>query len=879
MDPRRWAHIQDVFHAALELPLEQRDRFVRERCAGAPEDAEQVLELLAEDVRSGSLLDREIGVVADSILDGSIPKMPQIGPYRILRVLGQGGMGVVYLGERPDLGARAAIKVLRDAALSPHRRERFLSEQRTLAQLEHPRIARIFDAAVLPDGTPYFVMEHVEGRPLDRYCAEVPLRIDERLHLFRAICEGVRFAHSRAVIHRDLKPSNVLVTEDGTPKLLDFGIAKQLDSLDGVGDRTRTGLALMTPAYAAPEQILGQPLGVYTDVYALGGLLYQILSGRPPFDLQSLTPAQAERAITETGAPPPSRVADPASAPGPTRPEWEELDILCGTAMHRDPLRRYASVEALMRDVDHFLADEPLEARPDSALYRLGKFARRNTRALTGVATAMAALAGTVGFYTWRLADARDQALAEAQRTQRIQAFTQSLFTGGQEEIGPSDTLRVLTLLDRGVQQARLLDADPAQQADMYVTLGSIFTQLGRYASADSLLGLAVALRQALTPADPHAVAEALVAEGELRLQQGEYEEAEGIFQRALELQRAEGPPTDPRIASSLTGLGSALEGRGEYERAITLLGEAVRALEAQPGREEDLTSALAALANTQFYAGDLDASDSLNLRALAIYRRLHGERHPDVADGLINLAVNENQRGRYDAAEPLLRQALSIFEGYHGPEHPEVASALRMLGNNLIYQGRLDDAEPLLRRSLSVGERVLGPNHPRQANTLGDLAYVELQKGRFDEAIEAYRRIVTIYEEANGPRHYFVGIGLSNLANAYMEAGRLTESEAIFRDVIERFAEARGAEHVDTGIAHIKLGRVLLRQERASAAERELLAGYDIVRPQMEPTVSWLRAARTDLASAYDALGRPQDAERFRREQAGVDSLAAAER
>ncbi|MGH9678200.1 MAG: serine/threonine-protein kinase, partial [Candidatus Acidiferrum sp.] len=272
-------------------------------------------------------------------------------------------MGVVYLAEREDLGSLVAIKLLRDAWLSPARRERFASEQRTLAQLNHPSIARLYDADTSPDGTPFFVMEYVDGVPLTEYCDKNNPPIQERLRLFRAICEAVLYAHQHAVIHRDLKPSNILVKDDGTVRLLDFGISKHLEDLGESATQTRTGLRLMTPAFAAPEQIRGEPVGIQSDVYSLGVILYQLLAGRLPFDLSNRTPAQAEKILTEQEAEKPSLAAEKTatlperggSVASASKSAWADLDVLCLTAMHKDARRRYQSAEALIRDIDHYL--------------------------------------------------------------------------------------------------------------------------------------------------------------------------------------------------------------------------------------------------------------------------------------------------------------------------------------------------------------------------------------------------------------------------------------------------------------------------------------------------------------------------------------------
>src|SRR5580704_13539392 len=309
MDTARLKRIQGLFLEAAELPEAERRLFLETACGDDSGLRAEVLGMLQEDARGGSLLDGDLSQVARNILsesrDSQLPK--ELGPYRLLRMLGEGGMGVVFLAERADLGSLVAIKILRDAWLSPARRERFATEQRTLAQLNHPSIARLYDADTLPDGTPWFVMEYVEGVPITEYCrvqdgsiehGSIELgSIERRLRLFRSVCEAVQYAHGHAIIHRDLKPSNILVRSDGTVGLLDFGISKQLDDLGQAVEQTRTELRLMTPAYAAPEQLRGERIGVFTDVYALGVILYELLAGCAPFDLSNKTPAEAERII------------------------------------------------------------------------------------------------------------------------------------------------------------------------------------------------------------------------------------------------------------------------------------------------------------------------------------------------------------------------------------------------------------------------------------------------------------------------------------------------------------------------------------------------------------------------------------------------------
>jgi TolB-like protein/predicted Ser/Thr protein kinase/tetratricopeptide (TPR) repeat protein len=390
MDRERWDRIQEVFHRAADLGEAERERVLQEACAGDTDLLDQVRMMIKEDSRGGSLLDQDVAQVAGRIMDA--PAMREIGRYQIQRLLGEGGMGVVYLAARKDLGNLVALKILRETYPSPARRQRFESEQRTLAQLNHPSIARLYDAGTLPDGTPWFVMEYVEGVSLTEYCRERDCGVEQRMQLFRAVCEAVEYAHQHGVIHRDLKPSNILVRADGKVRLLDFGIAKQIDAGAPAANKTRTGSHLLTPAYASPEQIRGEAVGVASDVYSLGVILYELLAGQLPFDVSGRTPAEAANLIAVEDAVKPSVMVRRSSGDGATRTgSWTELDVLCLTAMHKDRLRRYASVTALVGDLDHYLKHEPLDAHPDSPIYVARKFLRRNWAAVS-VAAVVAAL-------------------------------------------------------------------------------------------------------------------------------------------------------------------------------------------------------------------------------------------------------------------------------------------------------------------------------------------------------------------------------------------------------------------------------------------------------------------------------------------------------
>jgi serine/threonine protein kinase/tetratricopeptide (TPR) repeat protein len=876
MDSKRWEQMQSLFHAAAELPSDARERFLSAACAGDASLLTDVMAMLTHDVGAESVLDADVASTAARLLDGGVPTAlaaQMFGPYRLTRLLGEGGMGLVCLGTRDDLGSVAAIKILRDAWISPARRERFAGEQRILAHLNHPAIARLYDADTLASGTPWIAMEYVEGVPLTQYCRARGTSAVDRLRAFRDVCEAVEHAHRHMVVHRDLKPSNILVTPDNRVKLLDFGISRQLDAIDRPADPTLTAVRLLTPAYAAPEQIRGEATTVQTDVYSLGIILYELLAGRTPFDLSHVPPAEAERRLLEDEPPRPSLAARQTAggATGLSAASWSDLDVLCLTAMHKDRSRRYESVESLVRDIDHYLASEPLETRPDTIGYRASKFVRRNRRLVSTAAIVVLLVVGLVGFYTARLAAARNAAVAQATRTDRIQRFMLRLFDGGEKDAGPADNLRVVTLVDRGVLEARTLDREPLVQAELYQTLGGIYERLGKLDQADQLLRASLDARRSRLPPNAPDIARGTTALALLRSDQAHFDEAERLAREALASLRTTVRADALEIAAATAALGQILEQRGAYTQAIAMLEDAVK-LRSRPGADpSELASTLYELANTNFYAGRFDVSESLNQRVLTIHRGLFGDAHPLVAEDLINLGAIQHERGRYADAEGFYRRALEINRAWYGNNSYRYASNLTMLGRTLYLETRLDEARELLTEALGIQEQVFGRVHPRVASALNDLGNVAIKQDRLDDAEADFRRIGEIYRSVYGDRHYLVGIATSNLAGVYLARHDYMTAEKMYRDAVSIFSRAQSSDHLNTGIARIKLGRSLLKQRRPEEAERELKAGYDIVAKQAAPSVSWLKSAREDLAEAYDALKRTAEAERFRAEAARV--------
>ncbi|HMA19791.1 MAG TPA: serine/threonine-protein kinase, partial [Gemmatimonadaceae bacterium] len=678
----------------------------------------------------------------------------------------------------------------------------------------------------------------------------------ERLRLFKEICEAVAYAHSNLVVHRDLKPSNILVKSDGTVKLLDFGISKQLDALDSPAEQTRTAARMMTPAYASPEQIRGDPVGTHTDVYSLGVILYELIVGRLPFDLANRAPGEAEKIILEREAERPSAAAKRMTlvSAGPhlhgiNKGQWADLDVLMLRAIHKDVERRYRTVWALVRDVDHFLRNEPLEARGDSARYRIGKFVTRHRRSITLSAFAAVVVVSLVVFYTIRLRSARNVAVAETARAERIQGFTINLLQGGDEDVGPSDSLRVVTLVDRGVQEAQTLEGEPATQAQLYETLGGLYQKLGKFPRADTLLRKSLDQRRRLFGNEHPDVAQSLVALGMLRDAQAEYDTAAVLVTQGLTMMKRTLPADAPAIRKATASLGRVLDDKGDYDKAIPVLEEAVRLESAQGKPTQDLSVAMSELANVHFYAGHYAKSDTLNMQVLAIDHRLYGNVHPHIADDLMNLGATAMENQNFAESERYNREALVITRAWYGNAHPETASNLTLLGRALVSEKKFDEATTVLREALQIQEGVYGKVHPRVASALNELGRVAQQKGDLDEAERDFVRLVDIYRKVYNDKHYTIGIALSNLAGVYRDRKRFADAERLFNDALRRYAAELPPDHQLVGIARVRLGEVLIDEHRYADARRELTEGQRILSKQSSPPPLWMERAKKGLA------------------------------
>jgi serine/threonine-protein kinase len=806
MEPLRLAEIDEVFAAALDLDEAGRGAFLDTRCAGDPELRIEVEALLRHCESGAATLADPLHQFLRQISEGGeqgLEAGESVGAWTILRPIGRGGMGLVYLVRRSDgnFDKEAALKVLPRAASSPEAIRRFEQERRILARLDHPTIARLLDGGVDRRGLPFLVLEYVHGVAVDEYCDRERLTVERRIALVIEIARAVQAAHRSLVVHRDLKSSNLLVTPAGEVKLLDFGIAKLLESQEGTSEAT-SSLA-MTPACASPEQVRGEQITTASDVYQLGLLLSGLLTGHPPQAASFSSLEALVRAVCEEQPERPSaavwksrdgRSAEELAALRRSTPARlarrlrGELDAVVERSLAKDPEGRYPSAEHLASDLERFLAGEPVTARRTSLFRRSWKWVRRN-RALA-VTAAVAALLGigyatTVTLQARALERERDRARLEAAKATEVERFVVGLFDVSDPATSLGKPIDALTLLQRGAERVEgELAAQPAVRARLLSTLGHIYGRLGRLAEGRALEERSLELRRGCFGPRHVDVAESLHRLGSLARQLGDHATARPLLVEAVAQRRELLGPAAPELAESLTELGYLHYFTGEHAEADACFREAL-VLRQQEGNLSLVAAAWNSVALVAEKRGELDEAERLHREALAVNRQLHGERHPDVAINLFNLARVLQRRHDYAGAQPLFEEVLEIDTEVYGSDHPEVATDLTLLANNLQILRQLDRADEHFARALAIFRAKLEPGHHRIATTLQGIGQLRFAQGRFAEAEALLREALALRRARVGASHVEVAEVLLPLARCLVATGRWEEAEAAWSEAL----------------------------------------------------------------------------------------------
>jgi len=855
MDDARRRTIEDLFDQAADHPSSEWRNLLTDACKDDPSLIDDVLALLEADRQNPTVLRQNAIGLASTLFQGSsgreAPK--RFGHYIVRQYLGQGGMGSVYLADREGLGDRVAVKFLHEPmhdpwSSSPAARDFFTREQQTLARLSHRYIARLYDAGIA-EGTPWFAMEYVEGFPINEYCRSKRLGLGDRLQLFRCAAEAVGYAHRNLIVHLDLKPSNILVNAEGEVKLVDFGIARHLPR-EGVEAKEDVS-GFLSINYAAPEQMQQAPADVQMDVYALGVVLWELLGGRIPVDATDKRTSQ----LFNRELPPPSPAARETPQPDvrASQAEWKDLDLICATATDRERERRYASVDALMQDLERFLTLKPLTAHPPSFTYKWSKYLRRNRAPLSVVAAVFITIATLTTFFTIRLIASRDRALTSEARTQRIYQLMLNLFGGDDSSAGPSQQLRVVSLLDRGVRGAEKLGQEPDVQAELRSTLGGLYHRLGHFDRAEPLLRSAWQAHRLTLGEDNSKTIDDELALARLYLDQSRVDEAERLARDALRLARRHNTNESLDVARASAALGKVLAARDDYQHAIPTLEHAVKVLSKGP-ESEDLSEALSSLANSQYSLGHIAESEALNLKALALDRRIYGDANPNTGIDLYNLGNIQLDRANYAEAERLFRQSLEIDQGWYDGDHPKTASAFLMVGRSLSYQGRSKEALAFYKQALSETRATYGENHPRYGAVLSLMGDLALQRHEIPAAERSYLQAAAIFRQSLGAQHEYYLHQLSNLATVQIAEKRYSAAESMLRPTLAHL-KAIVPDQRYTALAEVRLSAALAGQKRYTEAVSYALAGYQHLKRLMGPSAVELQDAKKQLTEIYLAL------------------------
>lgn len=811
MTPERWAQVKSLFADALAARPEDRGALLDARCAGDADMRREVESLLASHDAAGDFI--ETPAASPRPEDERSREGEVIGPYRLERQIGRGGMGAVYLARRADdeYRKRVAVKVIKRGMDTDEIVSRFRRERQTLANLDHPNIARLLDGGTTDDGLPYFVMEYVEGRPLDAYCTAEGLSTRDRLRLFRTVCGAVQFAHRNLVVHRDLKPDNILVTADGTPKLLDFGIAKLLRGGEqGTVAATRPADRLMTLDYASPEQLKGETISTATDVFSLGVMLYELVSGTHPFRREGRPPYAIEVAICEEE---------------PPRPQPGELGLIVMMAIRKEPARRYGAANELDEDLRRYLEGLPVAAHADSLRYRATKFVRRHRAGVAASAVvALSLVAGLIGVSVQaRIARAeRDRAGLEADKARRVSAVLEQMLSAADPEVDGRD-VRVVSVLD---EAARRVGIELAQQPDVRAAvrsvIGNTYFSLSLYPEAKAQLTEALALFEALQGPDALETATTRVNLALVYLEESDFETAERALTQArasLETPRRRADGTELR-ARVLNGLGLVHARRGEGEAAEPLYRDALALTRRLYGdtdlRTAEIVNNLAVSAQAR---ADLPEAERLYREALRIATALKGDRHPDVATAISNLAGVLHSRGQLAEARVNYERALALRRELLGDEHSSVTFTAFSYAELLNDLGDYAASLAMNRGVLAQRGRSLPARHPVVPAALVSSGRARLGLGDRAGAERDIREGLALRRAILPPAHWLIASTESALGECLMARGNMAEAEPLLTSSYARLLESRGPDHERTRDARRRLVRLYELTGRASLA------------------------------------------------------------
>ncbi len=816
MDQKQWKKINNIVDTALELKEPERSTYIQKQCKDDKQLKRKVTELIASIEESDTedfLEDLEeypsslIPDLTDSS-DAAIEEPALIGKtinrYKITSLIGHGGMGSVYLAERDDgtYSKQVALKLIRKGMDTPSNIARFKRERNILANLDHHNIARLLDGGVTEDGLPYLVMEYVEGTPLYEYCDSHQLSIQERLTLFRSICDAVQHAHKNAVIHRDLKPSNILVTDKNQIKILDFGIAKLLEPEDP-GEtlyQTQTGARLLTPGYAAPEQVEAQNITTSTDTYTLGILLYELLAGTHPFNLEDKNLDEIEHAIRKqiplapsekVGALPSEKREKAANLRDTELSSLKDLlqgdlDAIVMKTLRKEPEERYDTVEQLLEDLHRRENNVPIIAREDTFRYKISRFIKRHKTGISVTAGFLVLIISFATFYTWQITEEHNRAEQQEEKARKTLEYLTNVFRYADPVQPSNQEITAQQILDWGTEYINEeVQNQPDIKASLINSIGTIYQHLGEYDKAESLLLEALSINRSLYSGDHPDLATNMQKWGEYNMTVGNLDTARTYLSKSTNMFKRLGNRS--KYAANLGELGWVQYRNGNYEQADSFLNQALKINRQLHGIEsQEAAMDLQYLGWIKNGMGEYNTADSLFQESLSIRKATLGNEHRLVAQTIQSLGRIYYNKEEYQKAKEHVTETLDLQKRIYESSHPDIATSLNILGLIHMRQQQYAKAKDYFQSALEIRINFYGPNHPDVLKSRNDLASIYYFEEDYLKAAELFKKVTKSTKEVRGASHPEVATSLNNLAKSLHKANREKESLQYYNQALK---------------------------------------------------------------------------------------------
>ena len=832
------SELKIIFNEVLNLSKKEREKYLFNLTKNEPGLAKEIKALLTAYESASDFLEAP-SFIAQSLHDEENKNNSfigkKIGPYTIIKEAGCGGMGIVYIAQREDeFKHKVAIKILRHGLTTDYLIKRFQKERQTLANLQHPNIAKLFDGGTTEVELPYLIMEYIDGIPITEYCKNNSLTIKQVLKLFISVCDAIQYAHQNLIVHRDIKPGNILVTKEGRVKLLDFGVAKLLD--DDHSDITKTRMWHLTPEYASPEQIKGEQISTASDIYSLGVLLYRLLTGYQPYQISSISPFAISKIVTEERTIKPSEIYQKIKISDENKKIEKnnkishqlkgDLDNIILKAMHKDPKQRYLSAEQFAGDIKRYLKGLPVLARKDSTSYRLSKFIKRHKVGFISSILAILFLIGSVIAISWQAkiaAEERDKAEIELTKFEEINSFLLEMLSSADPEAKGKD-VKVYDLLEKASDEIETkFNKQPKIKSAIQQTLGSTFIGLGEYEKAKSLLQKSLEANKVLFGINSKETAKCYHQLGLCYDWIGDVKKADSFYNTGISIYRKISQKPLIELANNLNDYGSLLSYTGKYDSSTTLYKE-----------------------------------------ALSIYASYNKEKGQKEAIAINNIAVNMNQQYKIDEAEKYYLQAKDILTNLYGENRPEIAAIYNNLGFIYLDNKDYDKSEEAMKKAYQIKQAVLGNNHPSVGLALINLGMLSYSRKNYNEAEITLKKAINHFIRTNAYKHSYFALSYYWLGRVYSDAGKLTNAEKSFKKCIKIRQKIYPENHFTIWSVKGELGVCLFKQKKYSQAEKLLLGSLEFYKKNRKFDKKKIIRYTKQLALLFRQVGNPSKAKYY---------------